>query len=159
LAASAVAVLGRRAGGAEASVGATGAGVSPFRAADEPAGRRLRLRLAPVLERSGVAAFAGATTASTSATGAAPSAPDLVPAAAGVDLRLRRRREVEVAGTTGSLGAAAAPVVTALRMTLAPTSPSAQRAPSAVCTSTRQTTMAVVTFPTGGRFCVSVQRA
>jgi hypothetical protein len=47
----------------------------------------------------------------------------------------------------------------ALRRTLAPTSPSAQSAPSAVCTSTRQTTIAVGAPPIGGRFWVSVQRA
>ena len=43
--------------------------------------------------------------------------------------------------------------------TLAPTSPSAQIAPSAVCTSTRQTAMAVIDPCTGGRFWVRVQVA
>jgi len=42
---------------------------------------------------------------------------------------------------------------------LAPTSPSAQSAPSAVWTSTRHTATAVRALPTGARFWVSVQRA
>ena len=42
---------------------------------------------------------------------------------------------------------------------LAPTSPSAHNAPSAVCTSTRQTAIAVRALPTGARFWVRVQRA
>ena len=46
-----------------------------------------------------------------------------------------------------------------LRLTVAPISPSAHSPPSTVCTSTLQTTTAEGAPPTGGRFCVSVQRA
>jgi len=77
-------------------------------------------------------------------------------AAAGVR-RPRRRRDVGAAWAISE--GAAARAAWALRRTLAPTSPSAHNAPSAVWTSTRQTTMAVGAPPTGGRFWVSVQRA
>ena len=144
-------------GGGGASAGAAGPGVSPFRAADEPAGRRRRRRLAPPLDRSVVAGLAG-TSATGSTTGAAPSAPALVAALAGVARRRRRRRDVVGPGWAGSWTAGSAAGI-AWRMTLAPTSPSAHSSPSAVWTSTRQTTIAVVTGPTGGRFWVRVQRA
>jgi len=73
-------------------------------------------------------------------------------------VRLRRRREGAAAAAApasvcgGRAGAAA-------RNTLAPTSPSAQSAPSVVCTSTRHTAIEVLAPPTGARFWVSVQRA
>jgi hypothetical protein len=70
--------------------------------------------------------------------------------------RLPRRLRGEVAaGSSGGWTSFA----TTWRLTLAPTSPSAHRAPSAVWRSTRHTTIEVDAPPTGGRFWVSVQRA
>jgi len=59
---------------------------------------------------------------------------------------------VTCSGTRSRLSAA-------FRLTLAPTSPSAQSAPSAVWTSTLQTTIEDGAPPTGGRFWVSIQWA
>ena len=72
--------------------------------------------------------------------------------------RRRRRRGAAAAAGAPSLTSGRAAGVAA-RLTMAPTSPSAQSAPSAVWTSTRQTTIDEGAPPTGGRFCVSVQRA
>jgi hypothetical protein len=69
--------------------------------------------------------------------------------------RRRRRRGADAAAGSASRGCPGA----AARFTLAPTSPSAQSAPSTVCTSTRQTTIEEGAPPTGGLFWVSVQRA
>jgi hypothetical protein len=69
--------------------------------------------------------------------------------------RLRRRLGAGAAAGSGT-GTRA---VATLRLTLAPTSPSAHSAPSAVWTSTRQTTIAEGAPLAGGRFWVSVQRA
>jgi hypothetical protein len=165
LAVDAVAVVDASGAEAAAALGATvvAAGTaSPFRDCDELAGRRRRLRLAPPLDRSGVAEVVGVDGvpgAAASPGGPAPSAVALMPFAAGVVRRLRRLRDADAAGAAGSCPIAGAGVETVWRVTLAPTSPSAHRAPSAVCTSTRQTTIAVATPPTGGRFWVSVQRA
>ncbi|TMF43005.1 MAG: hypothetical protein E6I23_12230 [Chloroflexi bacterium] len=114
-------------------------------------GRRRRRRLA-------VLVFSAAAVGATSTGGGAGSTGFAV---AG-DRRPRRLRDAGAAwaasagwaGWTGWVRAAGA-----LRRTLAPTSPSAHMAPSAVWTSTLHTTMAVGAPPTGGRFCVSVQRA
>ena len=70
-----------------------------------------------------------------------------------VERRRRRRRE----GLAAAGGSPAAALLE--RKMLAPTSPSAQSAPSAVWTSTRHTATAVRALPTGARFWVSVQRA
>jgi hypothetical protein len=91
-----------------------------------------------------------------------PPLPGALPLPAG--RRRRRRRGAPVvaeplAGVSAPrclTGWAADP---ALRLTVAPTSPSAQSAPSALWTSTRQTTIAAVAPAAGGRFCVRVQRA
>jgi hypothetical protein len=75
----------------------------------------------------------------------------------------RRRRLRGAAATAPELAAGSAgrsrSFAPARRLTLAPTSPSAHRVPSAVWTSTLQTTIEVGALPTGGRFWVSVQRA
>lgn len=73
--------------------------------------------------------------------------------------RRRRRRGAAAGWTAGVAATASAPPCLGSRLTLAPISPSAQSAPSAVWTSTRHTTIEEVAPATGGRFWVSVQRA
>jgi hypothetical protein len=74
--------------------------------------------------------------------------------------RGRRRRRLGAPGLAGGSAAGRALSATAMpRLTFAPISPSAQSAPSWVCTSTRHTTIEDGAPPTGGRFWVSVQRA
>jgi hypothetical protein len=135
-------------GGAEIPAG------SPAGADDAPEGRLRRLRLAGPAARSGLATVAGrAARAGVSGTG---------PLAAGAGLRLplRRRGAVPAAAAAVAAGSWGRRSLTAIcRLTLAPTSPSAHRAPSAVWRSTRHTTIEVGAPPTGGRFWVSVQRA
>src|SRR5439155_24686996 len=73
---------------------------------------------------------------------------------------MRRRGEATAADAAGEAWSGARwRIAEGLRFTLAPTSPSAHMAPSAVCTSTRQTTIEEAAPPMGGRFWVSVQRA
>jgi hypothetical protein len=121
------------------SAGAAGGGVSPFRGWADAGERRRRRRLGPLDDRSGapVAAvalgvgelppLAGATTgASLTAGFVAGGVWDPSPAVA---RRLRRRRGVEAAVNAG---ASAGALEATLRSTLAPTSPSAQSAPSTV---------------------------
>ena len=142
---------------AEAVIGAEGAGSAgaaegradgPFWAGDVPdRGRRLRRRLA-------VPVFSEAATLVAASTGGAGASATFGGAG---DRRPRRLRDG--GGAAGTPSAAACRAAWARRRTLAPTSPSAQSAPSAVWTSTRQTTMAVGAPPTGGRFWVSVHRA
>ncbi len=148
-------VMGAGGGGAALTAGAGGWPSWPDEA---PArGRRRRRRLA-------VLVFSAATMGATS-TGGGPGSTGL---AVTGDRRPRRLRDAGAAwapstvwagwaGWTGWAGWGRA--AWALRRTLAPTSPSAHNAPSAVWTSTRQTTMAVGAPPTGGRFWVRVQRA
>src|SRR2546428_6161708 len=145
-------------GGGGASDAGTGVAAWPSRPGAELARgrRRRRRRAAPVFS-------AGPDVAVTESLGAASTGGG-AEAAAGpaAGRRPRRRRD---AGAGLGAGAAGVPSVVqaraacALRRTLAPTSPSAHSAPSAVWMSTRQTTMAVGAPPTGGRFWVSVQRA
>jgi hypothetical protein len=115
----------------------------------DPDDRRRRRRLEGPVTRSGLAAEAGG-----AATGGGSGRFPLEPR------RRRRRREdgacPPAGGATKSWGRCWPALC---RLTLAPTSPSAQSAPSAVWTSTRQTTIADGAPPTGGRFWVSVQRA
>jgi len=149
----ALAASGAGGGGGASGAGAGAAGTPPFCPPAVPdRGRRLRRRLAvPVLSATG---FAAASTGA-GATGSAGVA------VAG-ERRPRRRRDAGAGvglGPAGVLSALRGRAPCAFRLTLAPTSPSAHRAPSAVWTSTRQTTMAVGAPPTGGRFWVSVQRA
>jgi hypothetical protein len=79
--------------------------------------------------------------------------------------RRRRRRGAPAGACPEDPAAATADGISARarapesRLTLAPTSPSAQRAPSVVWTSTRHTTTADGAAPIGGRFWVKVQRA
>jgi hypothetical protein len=126
-----------------------------------PAGeRRRRLRPRWDDERSGFAAEAAdAGSAGVSITGAAASEGVFCPFPP-AGLRRLRLRAVAAAGaapaTSWSRSGAFAP---AWRVTLAPTSPSAQSTPSAVRMSTRQTTIEVGVPATGGRFWVRVQRA
>jgi hypothetical protein len=74
---------------------------------------------------------------------------------------LRRRRRGPLADAAGEIAGSCAGsrAATTFRLTLAPTSPSAQSAPSAVWTSTLQTTIEDGAPPTGGRFWVSIQWA
>jgi hypothetical protein len=131
--------------GEVSSAGGPAGAESPLLGAD-PAGRlRLRRRGLPV--RSA----AGAVGAAAAAGGGGSTAAVLV----GLR-RLRRLRagEPAIAGsvTRSAWGAD-------FLNTLAPISPSAHTAPSAVCTSTRHTAIAAGAPCTAGRFCVSVQRA
>jgi hypothetical protein len=82
--------------------------------------------------------------------------------------RLRRGVGVDPAGAGDSAPAVVLPACAAgclvggpvtWRLTVAPTSPSAHIAPSAVCRSTRHTTIDDVAPVAGGRFWVKVQRA
>jgi len=135
---------------------------SPFRACAEPGDRRRRRRLVPLEGRSGAEpgeATTGASTASTALASAGLFAPS--PAAERRRRRLRCGAGLEAAptGTGASVWSGAGALAADFLRTLAPTSPSAQRAPPAVCTSTRQTTIAVGSSPTGARFWVRVQRA
>src|SRR5438132_1404001 len=128
-----------------AARGSCSSGFSRSRA-PEPEGRRLRrLREGPAA-RSGLAVAAGGA-ATGGGSGTAPLARGR---------RRRRRGPLEAAGCSaaGRGRSAATP-----RFTLAPISPSAQRAPSRVCTSTRQTTIDDGAPLAGGRFWVSVHRA
>jgi hypothetical protein len=116
---------------------------------------RRRLREGPAA-RSGFALDAGG---AATAGGSGTALPPLLR-----DRRPRRLRVAPAAAEAGCSAAAGAGTgrwrpATALRMTFAPISPSAHIAPSAVCTSTRQTTIEEGAPLTGGRFWVSVQRA
>ncbi len=134
-------------GAAGGSVTEPVAGAGPL--LDAPAlERRLRLRL--VADLSAGAALGAAST------GGGGGAASAALTGAG-ERRPRRRRGAWPEAPAGSVASERA--AWALRRTLAPTSPSAHRAPSAVWTSTRQTTIAVGAPPTGGRFWVRVQRA
>ena len=124
------------------------AGAGPLPPELEPARDLRRRRRLGVLVFSAGTAFRAASTI----TGAASAGGD--PAGG---RRLRRLRGAE-AGTLAASGVAVR-AAWAFRRTLAPTSPSAQSAPSAVWTSTRHTTIAVGAPPTGGRVWVSVHRA
>src|SRR5439155_25877051 len=77
------------------------------------------------------------------------------------DRRPRRRLGAVTSAPAGAGAGSTRPSRPAVRfrLTLAPISPSAHRAPSVVCTSMRQTTIEEGAPPTGGRFWVSVQRA
>ncbi len=140
--------------GAGADSGAWAARGSCSSRAPWPDGRLRRRRLEGPATRSGFAAGAGG-----AATAGGSGSVDPL------DPRRRRRRRGGPAGP-GGVGASTPASVpcafvrpAASRLTFAPTSPSAQSAPSTVWTSTRQTTMAEVAPPTGGRFWVRVQRA
>jgi hypothetical protein len=146
--------------GPDEAEGGTGAGSgegaglpagSPWGAELAPDGRRLRLRLVAPTARSGLANEAGgAAIAGVSGKG---------PLTAGAGRRLPRRLRGATPGAAGTGSWRRRSLVATCRLTLAPTSPSAHRAPSAVWTSTRHTTIEVGAPPTGGRFWVSVQRA
>ncbi len=129
---------------------------SPSCDAAAPEGRRRRLLLGAPDVLSGFAAETGEAAAG-GGSGSGPLAP------AG-RRRLRRRgdaapaAEAEAAEAAGSWGRSRSREAR-WRLTLAPTSPSAQSSPSAVMTSTRHTTMEFGAAPIGGRFWVSVQRA
>ncbi len=137
---------------------------SPLRFAWEPEDRRRRRRRVSPPRFAGRVGWGGeagserAGAASGRALRAGVSAVEgLAVGAAGVARRRRRRRDAGEAAAVPS--GPRAGTAAACRWTLAPTSPAAQRAPSAVCTSTRQTATAVAEPPTGGRFWVRVHRA
>ncbi len=112
--------------------------------------RRLRRRRDGPEVRSGFAAAAGGA-ATGGGSGRTP------PLARG--RRLPRRLGAATPAAAGDAGLGSATGWRDLRLTLAPTSPSAQSAPSAEWTSTRQTTIEDGAPATGGRFWVRVQRA
>jgi hypothetical protein len=151
---------GTGAAGAAWDGGAGLPAASPSRAAPvAPDGRRRRrLRGAPV-----PATLSGLTTGAAGAAAIAGVSAGWPFAPAG--RRLRRLRGAAVAPVAadpvaaGGSAARSRSLGARWRLTLAPTSPSAQSVPSAVWTSTRQTTIEVGAAPIGGRFCVSVQRA
>src|SRR6266851_6942714 len=137
--------------GAPAAGSGGGAGLpagSPCGAEPPPDGRLRRLRLVVPAARSGLAAEAGGA-AITGVSGTGPLAV--------LGRRLPRLRRGAAPAAMGSCRRCS--LATTWRLTLAPTSPSAHRAPSAVCRSTRHTTIEFGAPPTGGRFWVSVQRA
>jgi hypothetical protein len=135
-------------GGDGSGAGAAAPAGSPGATDVPPDGRLRRRRLAGPAARSGLATEGGgATIAGVSGTGPLVCAP-------GRRLPRRLRGAAAAAGSWGRCSLA-----TTCRLTLAPTSPSAHRVPSAVWRSTRHTTIEVGAPPTGGRFCVSVQRA
>src|SRR5207249_2233861 len=122
---------------------------SSARDADPDDRRRRRLRDGPAA-RSGLAAEAGGAATAGGSGSAAPLARDRRP---------RRRLGAVTSAAAGACSTRPCRPAVRFRLTLAPISPSAHRAPSAVCTSTRQTTIDDGAPPTGGRFWVSVQRA
>jgi hypothetical protein len=139
--------------GATAGGGAWFPAGSPEEAGVPLEGRlRLLRRVVPPAARSGFAVEAGgAAMAGVSGTGLPMAAPP------GRRRPRRLRGAAAVAADGCSWGWRS--LATTWRLTLAPTSPSAHRAPSMVCRSTRQTTIEVGSPATGGRFWVSVQRA
>jgi len=147
------AAAGREAGtgsGARSGTSAARGSCSSFCEVDPP-GRRLRRRREVPAARSGLAAGAGGA-AMGGGSGRTPFA---------LGLRLRRREGL-AAGAAAAAGAGARTLEEALaasRLTRAPISPSAQRAPSVVWTSTRQTTIDEGDPATGGRFWVRTHRA
>jgi hypothetical protein len=130
---------------------------------EAPLGRlRRRRRLVPAA-RSGAGAAAATGAAGTAGVVAAAVVEALEPAAPSAGLRRLLRLRLGAgpgsARASTSVAVAVAAGAPERRNTLAPTSPSAQTAPSVVCTSTRHTAMPLRAPCTGGRFWVSVQRA